>query len=54
MYKISISKFPNKIVSHYAFAVAKGSLKVTKQMTIMVIIDDILLVTKYLTCFFKS
>ena len=43
-----------KIVSHYAFAVAKGRLKVTKQMTIMVIIDDILLVTKYLTCFFKS
>lgn len=35
-------------VSYYAFAVAKGRLKVTKQMKIMVIIDDILLVTKYL------
>lgn len=48
MYKIS--KFPNNIVSHYVFAVAKGGLKVT----IMVIIDDILLVTKYLTCFLRS
>lgn len=42
------TELPNKIMSHYAFAVAKGRLKVTKQMKIMVIIDDILLVTKYL------